>query len=102
MEAISSAGVKASVVGGGVAIFGGLTAADLAAYVGAIVAILGVVVNSYYKHKTDKRHALESQRREAEHQRREAERSLRMELMRTSGVPIFHHDTDLGELGADE
>ena len=95
MEAISSAGVKASVAGGIAAVFGGLTAADLAAYVGAIVAILGVLVNSYYKHKADKRHALENQRRDAE-------RSLRMELMRTSGVPIFHHDTDLGELGVDE
>lgn len=102
MEAISSASVKASVAGGIAAVFGGLTAADLAAYVGAIVAILGVLVNSYYKHKADKRHALENQRREAEYQRRDAERSLRMELMRISGVPIFHHDTDLGELGVDE
>ena len=34
--------------------------------------------------------------------RREAERDIRMQLMRTSGVPVFHRDTDLGELGADE
>ena len=34
--------------------------------------------------------------------RREAERDMRMQLMRTSGVPVFHRDTDLGELGADE
>ena len=84
MEAISSAGVKASVAGGIAAVFGGLTAADLAAYVGAIVAILGVLVNSYYKHKADVRHT--------------REHDLRVDMLRRGRRP----DTDLGELGADE
>ena len=84
METISSASVKASVAGGIAAVFGGLTAADLAAYVGAIVAILGVLVNSYYKHKADKRHT--------------REHDLRIEMLRRGRKP----DTDLGELGVDE
>ena len=56
----------------------------------------------FYKREANKRQAADDRRREAEHQRREAERDMRMQLMRTSGVPVFHRDTDLGELGADE
>ena len=84
MEAISSAGAKTAVVGGSVAVFGGLTAADIAAYVGATVAILGFLVTVYYKHKADKRLT--------------REHDLRVELLRRGHKP----DTDLGELGADE
>ena len=65
----------------------------------AVVAAAGAW---FYKREANKRQAADDRRREAEHQRREAERDMRMHLMRTSGVPVFHRDTDLGELGAEE
>ena len=102
LEAIGAAGNKATIFGGSVAVAGNLSAADMAAYIGAAVAIIGLLITWFYKREANKRQAADDRRREAEHQRRDAERSLRMELMRTSGVPIFHHDTDLGELGVDE
>lgn len=102
LEAIGAAGNKATIFGGSMAVLGKLSAADIAAYVGAAVAIIGLLITWYYKHEANKRQAVEDRRREAEHQRREAERDMRMQLMRTSGVPVFHRDTDLGELGADE
>ena len=102
LEAIGAAGNKATILGGSVAVAGKLSSADIAAYIGAAVAIIGLLITWFYKREANKRQAADDRRREAEHQRRDAERSLRMELMRTSGVPIFHHDTDLGELGVDE
>ena len=102
LEAIGAAGNKATILGGSVALAGKLSAADLAAYVGAAVAVIGLLITWFYKREANKRHAADDRRREAEHHRREAERDMRMQLMRTSGVPVFHRDTDLGELGADE
>lgn len=102
IEAIGAAGNKATILGGSVALAGKLSAADLAAYVGAAVAVIGLLITWFYKREANKRHAADARRREAEHQRREAERDMRMQLMRTSGVPVFHQDTDLGELGAED
>ena len=95
LEAIGAAGNKATILGGSVALAGKLSAADLAAYVGAAVAVIGLLITWFYKREANKRHAAEDRRREAEHQRREAEHNMRMQLMRTSGVPVFHRDTDL-------
>ena len=102
LEAIGAAGNKATVIGGSVAVAGKLSAADIAAYIGAAVAIIGLLITWFYKREANKRQAADDRRREAEHQRREEERAVRMQLMRTSGVPVFHRDTDLGELGADD
>ena len=102
LEAIGSAGNKATVFGGSMAIAGKLSATDIAAYVGAAVAIVGLLITWYYKREANKRQAADDRRREAAHQRREEERAVRMQLMRASGVPVFHRDTDLGELGEDE
>lgn len=102
LEAIGAAGNKATILGGSVAVAGKLSATDIAAYIGAAVAIIGLLITWYYKREANKRQAVEDQRRHAEHLRREAERDMRMQLMRTSGVPVFHRDTDLGELGVDE
>ena len=102
LEAIGSAGNKVTVLGGSVAVAGKLSATDIAAYVGAAVAIVGLLITWYYKREANKRQAADDRRREAAHQRREEERAMRMQLMQTSGVPVFHRDTDLGELEADE
>lgn len=95
LEAIGAAGNKATIIGGSVAVAGKMSAADIAAYVGAAVAIVGLLITWYYKREASRRQAAE-----AEDKRKE--RALRMELMRTTGRPIFPSDTDLGALEADE
>ena len=105
LEAIGAAGNKATVIGGSVAIAGKLSATDIAAYVGAAVAIVGLLITWFYKREADKRQAAMEARLVREAERREEERSLRMQLMRISGTPIYHSDSDLGdlrEMGADE
>jgi hypothetical protein len=46
---------KVTYGGGGFALVMGLNASEIAAFVGALVAILGLVVQIYYKRKADKR-----------------------------------------------
>lgn len=94
LEAIGAAGNKATIFGGSMAVFGKLSSTDIAAYIGAAVAILGLAITWYYKREADKRTAryLTMKERESE---------LRMEMMRATGRPIASN-TDLGELGADE
>lgn len=62
--AIGGAASKASHAGVGVAVFGGLTATDLAAFGGLAVALIGTVVaqgiNWYYRHKEHQRAERES------------------------------------------
>ena len=95
LEAIGAAGNKATIIGGSIAMAGKMSAADIAAYVGAAVAIVGLLITWYYKREANRRHAAE-----AEDKRKE--RALRMELMRATGRPIYPSDTDLGALEADE
>lgn len=102
LDAIGAAGNKATIVGGSVAVFGKMSSADLAAYTGAAVAIIGLLITWYYKREANKRQAADERRREREIERRDEERRLRMEMMRTSGRPIYHEDSDLGVLGMDE
>jgi hypothetical protein len=54
---VAAAAHKVAVGGGGVALIGGLSASDIAAFVGMAVAILGVAVSWYYKRKGDRRDA---------------------------------------------
>ena len=99
---MAAVGTKATYTGVGVSGLGWFLSNEFFGLAGILIGLAGIVITAFYKHKADKRHALEERRRHEEHQRRQDERALRMQLMRTSGVPIFHHDTDLGELGVDE
>ena len=92
---MAAIGTKAAYTGAGVSGLGWFVSNEFFGLAGVIIGAVGLLITWYYKHKADKRHALENQRREEE-------RAMRMQLMRTSGVPVFHRDTDLGELGADE
>lgn len=56
LEAIGAAGNKATIIGGSVAVAGKLSAADIAAYVGAAVAVIGLLITWYYKREANKRH----------------------------------------------
>ena len=60
---------------------------------GLCVSVIGLLVMWHYKREADKRAAIESAQRQAE-------RELRMSLMRASGRPVYHQDTDMGKLEA--
>ena len=55
LEAIGAAGNKATIIGGSVAVAGKLSAADIAAYIGAAVAIIGLLITWFYKREANKR-----------------------------------------------
>lgn len=52
---IAAVAQKFAVGGGATAAYAGVTANDLLAYVGAVVAVLGLIVQWYYKRKDDRR-----------------------------------------------
>lgn len=55
----ASAGLKASVAGGGMLSVGGLTANDLAIVVGLVLGVAGFAVQWYYQRRRDRREELE-------------------------------------------
>lgn len=94
LDSIGTAGVKMSVIGAGTASAGLWTASEVAAIVGALVAIAGLVITWYYKR-------VANLRLDAEHQLRQQERQMRMDLMRATGQPHTACDTP-SEFGAME
>jgi hypothetical protein len=56
-HAIAAVANKASVAGGGLALWGGMTASDMAAIGGLLIAMIGLCVQWYYKRKGDRRDA---------------------------------------------
>lgn len=60
---IAAAANKATYSGGGIAIVGGLTANEFAAFGGLLVAVIGLLVQVWFKAKADKRHAEEHELR---------------------------------------
>lgn len=56
-EVIASIATKATYSGGATAVVGGFTANEIAAFVGAAVAVLGLVVQVIFKVRADRREA---------------------------------------------
>ena len=52
---IAAVANKVSYSGAGAAVIGGLTANDIAAFGGLLIAVIGVVIQFYYKRKADRR-----------------------------------------------
>lgn len=52
---VAAVAQKVSVGGGGFALFGGLSANELVAFGGLLVAVIGLAVQWYYKAKSDRR-----------------------------------------------
>lgn len=52
---IAAVAHKVTTAGGVAAIFGGLTANDIAAFGGLLVAVIGVIVQIYFNRKRDRR-----------------------------------------------
>lgn len=53
-DTIEKVASSATYVGGTSAVIGGMTANEIAAFGGLAVAIIGLIINSYYKHKSYK------------------------------------------------
>lgn len=85
---------KTAMYGGAASAFvGGLTLSDVGIIVGIVVGVLGYFSSQYWARKRDRR-------QQAETLQKQAERDLRMSLMRASGRPVYHEDTDMGKLEA--
>lgn len=52
---IAAAAHKVSTAGGATALLGGLTANDIAAFGGLFIAVVGLLIQWYYKRKADRR-----------------------------------------------
>lgn len=94
LDSIGAAGTKVSIFGAGTASAGLLSASEIAAIVGALVAIAGLVVTWSYKREA-------ARLRRDEYAGKERERELRMQLMRRTGVPVSCN-SGLGDLDGDE
>lgn len=55
--AVAAVAHKVTTAGGGVALWGGLTANDIAAFGGLLIAAIGLAVQIYFKRKADRRDA---------------------------------------------
>ena len=84
IDTLSATGTKTIVTGVSMTGWGWFTSNEFFGLIGAAVAVAGLAITWYYKHKADRRHMHEHE--------------LRMERLRRGRKP----DTDLGELGADE
>lgn len=98
LDMIATTGSRTTGGGAVVGVFGWLASSQAIGLLGICIALLGALVNWYYKREANRR-AEASRREEA------AESALRMELMRKTGIPFrpAHEDaepatTDMGAL----
>lgn len=68
--AVAAAGKNTAIGGGGLALLGGMAASDFAALSGVAIALIGVLVQVYYKRKADARARRADERAEEVHQLR--------------------------------
>ena len=97
IEMLAGAGNKTTGGGALVGFLGWLASSNAIGAIGLAVAVIGMLVNWYYKREANRRLG-------AEHLLRQQERQMRMDLMRATGQPHTACDTptDLGALEAME
>ena len=94
LDTLANVGNRTTGGGAVVGFMGWLASSQAIGLLGIGIALLGALVNWYYKREANRRFA-------AEHALRQQERQIRIDIMRSTGRAV-RHDTDLGELGADE
>ena len=94
LDTLATAGSRTTGGGAVVGFLGWLASSQAIGLLGICIALLGALVNWYYKREANRRFA-------AEHALRQQERQIRIDIMRSTGR-LVRHDTDLGELGAEE
>lgn len=95
INAIGTTADKTTFAGAGIAGGGWLTANELAALIGAMVAILSLMVSWYYKRQANLRLA-------AEHDLRQRERQMRIEMMCATPNCCQPPSCDTGPASLDE
>lgn len=108
LDTLANVGSKFTAAGATTSVVGTFLVNNAIGIFGALIALIGLLINVHYKRKASKRRdlelalntrateqALELQRVESEQKR--AERALRMELMR-AGVPVGPPPSDLAPL----
>ncbi len=82
----ASGGIKTAVVGGGVSFVGLISSQEFISVAGILVAVLGFLVNGYYRRKDTKTNefykALENQYKENQDRRAQEEHEIRMKELR--------------------
>lgn len=81
LESMASSGSKATVAGAGLTGYGWIVSNEFFGLMGVVIALAGLAMNIYYKHKADARI-------EREALQRMRERQMRMDLMQATRQPI--------------
>lgn len=99
---LASAGNKTTYTGFFVSVMGWLTATNAIGLIGALLTVIGVIANLYYRRKDNARKAAAEARAEADSARdaandlrKEKEHELRMELMRQRGYILHAPETKI-------
>lgn len=94
VETFGAAGTKTIAAGASLTSYGWLTSNEFLGLVGAIVAIVGLLISWHYKReaKKIKREAFSIERDLAlrNDARKEREHQMRMQLMQNTGIPVDH------------
>ena len=82
LETMNAVSAKATVAGASLTGWGYIMSNEFAGFLGVVIAVIGLLLNTYFGAKRDRRAALE-------HASRMAERQMRIDLMRSTGRPIM-------------
>lgn len=82
LDAMSAVGPKATVAGSGLIGWGYVMSNEFAGFLGVVIAVVGLLFNSYFGIMRHRRASLE-------HAARMAERQMRIDLMRSTQRPIM-------------
>ena len=82
IETMSAASAKATVAGSSLIGWGYVMSNEFAGFLGVVIAVVGLILNSYFGIMRHRRAALE-------HSARMAERQMRIDLMRSTQRPIM-------------
>ena len=88
LDTIGAYGAKATVTGASLSGWGWVVSNEFFGLMGVAIAVVGLMVQTFYKWKSDRRVAAEYEERRQERLERKQERQVRIDLMRATGKPI--------------
>ena len=92
LDSLNAVSAKATVAGASLTGWGYIMSNEFAGFLGVVIAVIGLLLNAYFSGLRNRRAALE-------HAARMAERQMRIDLMRSTQVPIMAPmETDYGKL----
>lgn len=82
LDSLNAVSAKATVAGASLTGWGYIMSNEFAGFLGVVIAAIGLLLNAYFGIQRNRRAALE-------HAARMAERQMRIDLMRSTQVPIM-------------